>query len=375
MNNSTDRSIKVSIVVPVYNAEKYLVQCLDSVVNQTLKDVEIILIDDGSTDGSAEICKRYLSDPRVTYYHKENEGLAAARQDGMERASGEYIGFVDSDDWIEPDMYERMYGAAKKENADVVMCNLFIDEDGLNPVYLEPGVYDRERIEREILPRQLGGISPKGSNSVIRWSNCCRIYRMSLIRDNNIAFDRRFRRSQDLQLTFETALCSSVYLSMCDQYLYHNRTKENAKTSLSRAYTKNHWALTRPLVERLYSDVEGYKKQDLSPNMHLCAFFFAVAVMTNEYVLSDFKKSVKIAKMDEIASDGLVQNALGKVPREKLSAEYRAYYDALASGSGKKAYKILKKYEFRRDVYLPIVRKILNNKVVDPIYRKIRHRG
>ena len=153
-------------------------------------------------------------DSRVSYYHKENEGLAAARQDGMERASGEYIGFVDSDDWIEQDMFERMYDTAKTNNADVVMCGIYADEDGLNPVYLEPGVYDRDRIEKEILPRSLAGLTPGGGNSVIRWCNWSRIYSMKLIREHNIAFDRRFRRSQDLQLTFETALYATVYVSM-----------------------------------------------------------------------------------------------------------------------------------------------------------------
>lgn len=370
-----NKSINVSVIVPIYNAEKYLVKCLDSVVSQTLRDIEIILIDDGSTDGSADICRRYLADTRVIYYRKENEGLAAARQDGLERASGEYIGFVDSDDWIEPDMYERMFVRAKKESADVVMCGMFADESELNPVYLEPGVYDRGRIEKEILPRQLSGISEKGSNSVIRWSNCCRLYSMELIRKNNIAFDRRLRRSQDLQLTFETALAADVYVSMCDEYLYHNRTREIARTSLSRAYTKNYWELIKLLIVQLYSDVSGYKKQDLTLNMHLCTFFFAVTVLRNEYLLSDGKKAEKVRKMDEVVTDELVQNALKYVPEEKLNSEYRAYYGALSSGSGKKAYRLLKKYEFRRDVYKPIVRKILNNRLVDPVYRKIRHKG
>ena len=115
--------IKVSVIVPIYNAEKYLRECLDSIVNQTLKEIEIILIDDGSTDGSAEICQEYLHDSRVSYYRKENEGLAAARDDGMQRATGEYIGFVDSDDWLEPDMYEKMYQAGKSIDADIVYCD------------------------------------------------------------------------------------------------------------------------------------------------------------------------------------------------------------------------------------------------------------
>lgn len=368
-----DGKTKVSIVVPVYNAKDYLKKCLDSVVNQTLKDIEIILIDDESTDGSSEICKSYLSDPRVTYYYKKNEGLAAARQDGMERAHGEFIGFVDSDDWIEPNMYERMYSVAKNENADVVMCGIYIDEDGKNPEYLEPGIYDRERIEKEILPRSLAGLTPKGANSVIRWCNWSRLYSMKLIKDHNIAFDRRFRRSQDLQLTFETALVADKYISLCNEYLYHNRTDNNG-TSLSRGYTKNFWQLYKPLIERLYEDVKGYTKQDLTYNMHLCTFFFAEAVVRNEYELSQLKKSERIAKLDELAKAPEVKKALQYVPAEKLNPEFRAVYNALLCSSGKELYKSLKKHEFNRDVKMPIIRAILNNRFVEPVYKKIRHK-
>ena len=121
--------IKVSVIVPIYNAEKYLKQCLESIQRQTLKDIEVIMIDDGSTDGGSEIAKSYLSDNRFSYYYKENEGLAAARADGIERASGEYLGFIDSDDWIEPDMYEKMYNAAKSNDSDIVFCNCIENEN------------------------------------------------------------------------------------------------------------------------------------------------------------------------------------------------------------------------------------------------------
>lgn len=369
-----DGKTKVSIVVPVYNAKPYLRKCLDSVLNQTLKEIEIILIDDESTDGSSEICKSYLTDPRVSYYYKLNEGLASARQDGMERAHGEYIGFVDSDDWIEPNMYERMYNIAEQESADVVMCGIFIDENGKNPEYLEHGVYDRERIEKEILPRSLAGLTPKGANSVIRWCNWSRLYSMKLIKEHNIAFDRRFRRSQDLQLTFETALVAQKYVSLCNEYLYHNRTDENG-TSLSRGYTKNFWQLYKPLIERLYTDVATYKKQDLTYNMHLCTFFFAEAVVRNEYKQSPLNKKEKIAKLDELAKAPEIKNALKYIPGEKLNSELRAVYNALLCGTGKALYKSLKKYEFNRDIKMPIIRVVLNNKIVDPVYRKIRHKG
>lgn len=369
-----DGKTKVSVVIPVYNAKPYLRKCLDSVIKQTLKDIEIIIIDDESTDGSSDICKSYLSDSRVTYYYKKNEGLAAARQDGMERAHGEFIGFVDSDDWIEPNMYERMYEVAKQESADIVMCGIYADEDGKNKEYIRHGVYDRARIEKEIIPRSLSGISDKGSNGVIRWCNWSRIYSLKLIKDNNIAFDRRFRRSQDLQITFETALVAERYVSLCDEYLYHNRTDNNG-TSLSRGYTKNFWSLYQPLIERLYADVAGYHKQDLTDNMHLCTFFFAEAVVKNEFELSELNKKEKIDKLDEIAKSQIIKQALPFVPKEKLNRKYQEIYQVLLLNTGKEMYRLLKKYKFNREVKMPIIRAILNNRIVDPIYRKIRHKG
>ena len=364
--------IAVSIVVPVYNAERDLEKCLDSVVNQTLQNVEIILVDDGSTDGSTSICKNYAEkDDRVVYFRKENEGLAAARQDGIERATGEYIGFVDSDDWLELNMYERMYQVAKQEDADVVMCGIYADEDGLNPVYLEPGVYDRKRIEQEILPRSLAGLTETGGNSVLRWCNWSRLYSMKMIKDNQLSFDRRFRRSQDLQLTFESALVANTYVSICDEYLYHNRTQDNA-SSLSRGYTKNFWPLYRPLIDRLYRDVSEYKKQDLMANMHLCTFFFAVAVVRNEYWLSPLKKAEKITKLEELVNDEVLKNALRFVPKEKLNSYYRAIYEALLCNTGKKVYKAIKRYEFDKDVIKPMKRWLLNIRIIDRLYKRQR---
>lgn len=116
---------KVSIIVPVYNVEKYLAKCLDSLVNQTLEDIEIILINDSSTDGSQEIIERYAAEYKnIKYIIKENGGAAAARNRGILEATGEYIGFMDSDDYIEKEMFECLYNKAKEEEYDVVECNL-----------------------------------------------------------------------------------------------------------------------------------------------------------------------------------------------------------------------------------------------------------
>ena len=118
---------KVSVIVPIYNVEGYIEKCLETLVNQTLDDIEIILVNDGSKDNSALIAKKYLEKypEKIVYLEKENGGLSDARNYGMPYAKGEYIAFLDSDDYVEKDMYEKMYEIAKKENSDMVECDFY----------------------------------------------------------------------------------------------------------------------------------------------------------------------------------------------------------------------------------------------------------
>ena len=116
---------KISIIVPVYNVEKYIDKCLKSLVHQTLQDIEIIIVNDGTQDKSEEIIEKYVrgNQNKIKYYEKSNGGLSSARNYGLEYATGEYIAFLDSDDYVESNMYEEMYNLAKKENADMVECD------------------------------------------------------------------------------------------------------------------------------------------------------------------------------------------------------------------------------------------------------------
>jgi Glycosyltransferases involved in cell wall biogenesis len=115
-----DEKPLISIIVPVFNVAPYLRKCLDSILNQTYENLEIIIIDDGSTDGSGSVCDEYKKDERVKVFHTENRGLSAARNKGLDEANGDWIGFADSDDWIEPDMYEVLQKKAEETGADVV---------------------------------------------------------------------------------------------------------------------------------------------------------------------------------------------------------------------------------------------------------------
>jgi glycosyltransferase involved in cell wall biosynthesis len=120
----------ISIIVPVYNVEEYLTNCLDSICNQTLKEIEIIIINDGSTDNSSEIIKEFQkNDKRIKVITQKNQGLSAARNAGLDIATGEYIGFVDSDDFISPDMYMDLYNKILEYDTDIVICNHYILEN------------------------------------------------------------------------------------------------------------------------------------------------------------------------------------------------------------------------------------------------------
>ena len=120
---SISKNPKVSVILPVYNVGKYLRQSLDSLINQTLKEIEIICVNDGSTDDSYDILEEYKAkDSRIKVIHKENKGTGAARNDGLRIATGECIGFVDPDDWVKPNMFERLYNLIKEKNLDIAMC-------------------------------------------------------------------------------------------------------------------------------------------------------------------------------------------------------------------------------------------------------------
>ena len=137
----------ISVIVPVYNVEKYLRQCLHSVINQTYRDVEILIVDDGSTDGSGTVCDVYAEkDNRITVFHTENYGLSAARNHALDRAHGDYIAFLDSDDWLEESAIEQLLTVAETTGADIVACRFFqefvdktVEPGGINTEFVVEG--------------------------------------------------------------------------------------------------------------------------------------------------------------------------------------------------------------------------------------------
>lgn len=142
----------VSIIIPVYNVEEYLPQCLDSVLGQTYRDLEVIVVNDGSTDGSLRIMKEYAArDPRIRIIDKQNEGVAPTRNVGLKAATGDYILFVDSDDWIEPDMVEFLVTQQQSTQADIVVCGSVINDTTISKEPFEKQSWDKEKAVYEFL--------------------------------------------------------------------------------------------------------------------------------------------------------------------------------------------------------------------------------
>lgn len=169
----------LSIIVPVYNVEPYLPKCLDSILAQDISDYEVILVDDGSTDNSGAICDRYAAEnPAFQCIHKPNGGLPSARKAGYRLCRGQYVTFVDSDDWIAPDMYKILCGRMSETHADVIVCNHTSVTPGGEIVcraLFPAGLYDKARLEREVYPRMIYsgtffqyGISPNLWNKAFR---------------------------------------------------------------------------------------------------------------------------------------------------------------------------------------------------------------
>lgn len=169
----------LSIIVPVYNTEEYLPCCIDSILAQEFTDYELILVDDGSTDGSPALCDRYAaSHEQIRCIHQANGGHTSARQAGTRASAGSYIAFVDSDDWISPHMYDRMSKAARETGADIVHCNMTAvmpHKEELRDAPFAPGFYDKAALEQQIYPQMIYegtyfkfGIAPGLVNKIFR---------------------------------------------------------------------------------------------------------------------------------------------------------------------------------------------------------------
>ncbi len=200
---------KISVIVPMFNAEQYLDHCISSILSQTLSELEVILIDDGSFDNTLEIAKSWKNrDSRVIVYHKENEGIGSAVCDGIRVATGKYVIFVDSDDWIQRDYCEMLYTAKEEYDADCIMCGYMrVSSSGDTYATLEQSAaYTDKTIETDILrPFWEDGISLFQNWSNSRW---CKLFRMDYLKEIDLGLLKGLSMGED-------TLLNLLYLPKC----------------------------------------------------------------------------------------------------------------------------------------------------------------
>lgn len=248
----------VSVIVPIYNVEKYLPKCIDSIINQTLKEIEIILIDDGSTDRSGAIADEYSKkDSRIKVIHKENAGQGSARNKGLEIADGYYIGFVDSDDWIDCDMYEKLYSKAISLKSDMVVCSRkLFDENALlkGEVYVENNEFTN--INRNIVNYVVDELFYPQTVLV-----CNKIYLNKIIKKANIRFDSVDKvGSEDALFNYKFLLNSNNVSTERDTF-YNGMERMNSTT---RKYKFGAMKRTAGLIESIYKYSEQLGKKEVS---------------------------------------------------------------------------------------------------------------
>lgn len=260
---------KVSIIVPIYNVEKYLERCLDSLINQTLKEIEIILIDDGSPDSCPIICDEYVKkDERIIVIHKKNAGLGMARNSGLEIAKGEYIAFVDSDDYVDYNYYEKLYNNAKENNSDFTLGGYKIIDEKLNiksynDIYLYKTVYIDDEIKENIFFNMLG-ISKKNNIGVSVWRA---IYKREVLEKYKIKFvSEREYLSEDYIFHIDfVPKCKKISIVKGSYYNYC----ENNISSLTRKYRFDRFDVSKKLYEevaRRIKKIGCYEKLKLAIN-------------------------------------------------------------------------------------------------------------
>jgi glycosyltransferase involved in cell wall biosynthesis len=207
--------MKISVIIPAYNAQKSISRLIESLLSQTLKEFEILLIDDGSTDGTAGICDEYASKhtqlPTIKVFHKKNEGVAMARQLGIDNACGEYSIHADTDDWVEPTMLEEMYNKAVEENADVVICDFYANDGNMeNYIKQQPDALDHISILHGLFQQLHGSCWNKLVKRV------CYNTRNKISRRH-----QSLRRLTDMDTTVSTSYKNGIstqsFLSLCSE--------------------------------------------------------------------------------------------------------------------------------------------------------------
>ncbi|MCD8241235.1 MAG: glycosyltransferase, partial [Lachnospiraceae bacterium] len=318
---------KISVIVPVYRVEKVLGRCVDSILAQTYENIEIILVDDGSQDSCPALCDDYAARyPNIRSVHKENGGLTSAWKEGVRHASGELLGFIDSDDWIEADMYERLAAALKKYGADIAMAGLVFDyEDKSYPPRRETNRMEREcycgEELRDLWPVLLNDGSFIGRT--IQPSRVTKLFRRELVERNLPLWDERVTVGEDLQMVFAAVLDARCICQIPDYYPYHYWYNQSSMTG---QYDAGYLGKIRLLRERMECISDKKEVYDFRPQIRNDFLSLAIMAVKNE-IWRNHKDSFRqvLRNVRAMCRDESVQEALSHHTMDRLGLSVKLY--------------------------------------------------
>lgn len=311
---------KISVIVPVYNTEMYVKDCVESILRQTFCDFQLILVDDGSKDESGKICdKLALLDKRISVYHTENHGLMAAWKYGFTHAKSEYIGFVDSDDWVDSDMYEILYNTAIESEADVVVSDFVINEGDGQTQSKDFSVYDRSRIESDIYSIYFSGANY--SKRGLPPNRVTKLFKAELLSRIIELCDDKVSIGEDLVTTFNALLVAKKIAWLRNYKPYHYRMSEG---SMIRGYSDKKYDALRLLHDCL-KKID--KSQNYSFEKQINTDFIKLMLMQLETEILFSQRSFLqlMYSMNSFWKDLPFQDAIRTSEVQKLPKKYRVY--------------------------------------------------
>ena len=320
--------IKVSIILPVYNVEKYIDRCLKSLVNQTMKEIEILIINDGTLDNSMEICKKYAKiDQRIRIYNKDNEGLGITRNYGLKRASGEYICFVDSDDYVTDDMCELLYETAKKYEADIVYGGIYIDNNE-GKILKKPKtnctkIWKGQDEVKNLLLDFIATKPKEKKDTFMEVSVWKGIFRKQIFDDNNVRFvsEREFI-SEDLIFDIDFLMKTNRVVVVPECY-YHYCINQD---SLSKVYRSDRFEKVKQLYTHVRIKLKNYNFTDEDIDLRTGRMLIAKSrlicrsIANNRKSIGSSKAKIEIKK---ICNDEDLEIILNNYPIRSLPIKYK----------------------------------------------------
>lgn len=320
----------VSVIVPVYNTEKYLKQCLDSLVAQTYKNIEVIMVDDGSKDSSGAICDEYAKKYKnFQVIHKKNAGLGMARNTGMEYMNGEYVFFLDSDDYLETECIDILYQNLTRNHVDICKGGFKKVTDSGKVVFrrvYEKTIFEENMAKLELLPRMIGS-SPSQHDSV-EMCVCGALYKVEPIKKYGLKFP------SERELISEDLVFNIDYMQHAKGAYIIERTDYNYRinlTSLTTSYREDRFEASKYFYLTMKEKLErlGYDKQTLSRLDRMFFIYLRMCISQERTIAQKKEKIASLKRINIICSDDVVRKVINNYPKKNLEFRQRVFLDLM----------------------------------------------